>query len=51
MYTLCTSGFVDEVMSPVIGPVERGVGNVDVGAVLKQVVKISNVFARGRQAV
>jgi len=30
---------------------ELGVGNNDVGVVLKQVVKISNVFARVRHAV
>ena len=29
----------------------RGDGNKDVGVVLKQVVKISNVFARGCHAV
>jgi len=29
----------------------RGVGNNDVGAVLQQVVEISNVFARGCHAV
>jgi len=29
----------------------RDVGNNDVGAVLKQLVKISNVFARPRHAV
>ena len=28
--------------------VARGVGNVDVDAVLQQVARISNVFARGR---
>ena len=30
-----------------MGHVARGLGNNDVGAVLKQVTKISNVFARG----
>jgi len=29
----------------------RGVGHIDVGAVLQQVFKISNVFAKRRQAV
>jgi len=28
-----------------------GVGNIDMCAVLQQVVKISNVFAKGRHAV
>jgi len=36
---------------PIMGRIARGVGNNDVGAVLKQVVKISNAFARGRHAV
>ena len=30
----------------IMGPVARGVGNIDVGTVLKRVVKIVNVFAR-----
>jgi len=34
-----------------MGHMARDVGNNDVDAVLKQVVKISNVFARGRYAV
>jgi len=50
--TLCPSGFVDDIMSfPIAGPTARGVGNINVSAVLKQVAKISNVFARGRHAV
>jgi len=35
----------------IMSHVARGVGTDDVGAVLKQVVKISNVFARLRHAV
>jgi len=34
-------------MFPIMGRMARGVGNNDVDAVLKQVVKISNAFARG----
>jgi len=30
-----------------MGCMTRGIGNNDMGAVLKQVVKISNVFTRG----
>ena len=44
---LCISGFVDDI----IGHMAHGVGNNNVGAVLKQVAKISNVFARRRHAV
>jgi len=36
---------------PIMGHTARGVGNIDVGAVLKQVVEISNVFIRRRHAV
>ena len=38
---------------PIMGATWRVayVGNIDVSAVLKQAVKISNVFARGRQTV
>jgi len=35
----------------IMGHMARGVGNNDVGAVLKQVVNISDVFARGRHTV
>jgi len=39
--------------SPIMGHTARDIGNIDVGggAVLQQVVKISNAFARGRHAV
>ena len=36
---------------PIMGYMAHGVGNIDVGAVLKQVVKMSNVSPRGRHAV
>ena len=35
----------------IIGHMASGVGNIDVCAVLQRVVKISNVFAKGRHAV
>jgi len=46
--TLCTSGLVDDVMFShnTMGHVARGLGNNDVGAVLKQVVKIKLLFFR-----
>jgi len=47
----CTSGFVDDAIFHIVSHVVRGVGNNDVGAMLKQVVKISNVLTRGRHAV
>ena len=34
-----------------MGPTAHGVGNNDAGAVVKQVVEISNIFARGRHGV
>jgi len=49
--TLCTSGFVDDVVFSHNGPHGEGrYGNNDVGAVLQQVVQISNVFAGGLHA-
>jgi len=48
---LCTSDFVDDIVFPTMDPTVLGIGNNDVSAVLKQVVKIFNVFARGRHAV
>jgi len=50
--TLSTSGFVDDVMFLHNQPyMAHGVGNNDMGAVMQQVVKISNIFARLRHAV
>jgi len=46
--TLSTSGFVEWRHASIFGHTAHGVGNSKVGAVLKQVVNISNVFARGR---
>jgi len=48
---LCTSDFVDDIIFPTMDPTVLGVGNNDVSAVLKQVVKIFNVFATGCHAV
>jgi len=47
--TLCTSGFSDDVMFSHNGlyRTARGVDSIDVGAVLKQVVRTFSVFARG----
>jgi len=38
-------------ISSTMGHMARGIGNNNVGAVLKQLVNISNVFARVRHAV
>ena len=38
---------MDDILFPIMGYVALGVGSIDVGAVLKQVTAISNVFARG----
>jgi len=47
MYFVCTSGFVDDVMFSHNGSyVARHIGNIDVGAVLKQV---ANYFKRIHQ--
>jgi len=45
-YVLPVCGMTSRVS--IFGHTAHGVGNSKVGAVLKQVVNISNVFARGR---
>jgi len=46
--TTMESTFVDDVMFPIIGPMARCVGNMNVDTVVKI---ISNVFTRGRHSV
>jgi len=42
------SRFCDDIICHIMVHMARGVGNNDVGVVLKQAVKISNKFARER---
>jgi len=45
------SRFCDDIIFHIMVHMARGVGNNDVGVVLNQAVKISNVFARERHTV